>query len=63
MHIGHNLVNLSGFLLPLLLAAALFNMIDIFIVILAVSNMAILAISLIRILRMAREREFAEAGK
>ena len=63
LHIGHNLVNLSGFLLPLLLAAALLNMIDIFIVILAASNMSILTISLIRILRMARECESAEASK
>ena len=63
LHIGHNLVNLSGFLLPLMLAAALLNMIDIFIVILAASNMSILAISLIRILRMARECESAEASK
>jgi phosphatidylglycerophosphate synthase len=66
LHAGHNLVNLSGFLLPLLFAAALLNMIDIFIVLLAVANMSILVISLIRILRLAREcesAESAEAGK
>ena len=63
LYTGHNLVNLSGLLLPLLLASALLNMIDIFIVLLAVANMSILVISLIRILGMAAECESTEASK
>jgi len=61
MHLGHNLVNLSGFLLPLLLAAAVYELIDAFIILMAFANTAILLITLKRILRLAKERQSSHA--
>jgi phosphatidylglycerophosphate synthase len=61
MHLGHNLVNLSGFLLPLLLAAAIFELIDAFIILMALANTGILFITLKRILRIAKERDSSHA--
>jgi len=59
--LGHNLVNLSGLLLPLLLLAAIFGRTDIFIILLALANLSILAITLRRILRLAKKRDSSEA--
>ena len=62
MHLGHNLVNLSGFLLPLLLMAAIFELIDAFLILMAFANTAILLITLKRIIRLAKERDSSDAG-
>ena len=57
LHLGHNLVNLSGLLLPLLLAAAVLDGIDVFILLLALANSAILVITLARIVRLAKKQD------
>lgn len=63
LHIGHNLVNLSGLLLPVFLLAVVFRLTDVFLVFVAFANTSILAITLHRVLRIAKEQDdmdFAE---
>lgn len=55
LHLGHNFVNLSGFLLPVFLIAAVFRLLDIFLIFIALANMLILMITLFRVLRVANE--------
>ncbi len=55
MHLGHNLVNLSGLLLPAFFLAAAFRLLDVFLILLAIANTLIVAITLLRVLRLARE--------
>jgi phosphatidylglycerophosphate synthase len=47
---GNNLLNISGLLLPLLLAAVLLRLLDVFVLVSAVGNTGILALALRRIL-------------
>lgn len=55
LHLGHNLVNLSGLLLPAFFLAAVFRLLDVFLVFMAIANTAIVAITLRRVLRLAKE--------
>jgi phosphatidylglycerophosphate synthase len=61
LHLGHNFVNLSGFLLPYLLITAVLDRIDLFIIPLAFANLSILAITLVRILRLAKKHDASES--
>ena len=55
LNLGHNLVNLSGLLLPAFLVAAAFRLLDVFLIGVAIANTSIVAITLFRLLRLARE--------
>lgn len=57
LHFGHNLVNLSGLLLPVFLLATAFRLLDVFLVFVAIANTSILAITLLRVLRLAKEQD------
>lgn len=57
LHLGHNLVNLSGLLLPAFLLAAAFRLLDVFLIFMAIANTSILAITLIRVLKLAKEQD------
>lgn len=60
MQIGHNLLNLSGLLLPAFLLAAALKLIDVFLVFVAIANMSILVITLFRVFGMAKEQDALE---
>lgn len=51
LEIGNNLFNLSGVLLPFLLLSIVIGIVDLFLILTALSNTALLAISLRRIIR------------
>ena len=53
--VGHNLVNLSGLLLPLFVIAALFRLVDVFLIFVAIANTLIVLITLFRVLKNAKE--------
>jgi phosphatidylglycerophosphate synthase len=55
LNLGHNLVNLSGLLLPVFFLAAAFRLLDVFLIFVAIANMSIVAITLLRVLRRAKE--------
>ena len=54
-NLGHNLVNLSGLLLPAFFLAAAFRLLDVFLIFVAIANTSIVAITLFRVLRLAKE--------
>jgi len=54
LNLGHNLVNLSGLLLPVFLFAAAFRLLDAFLIFIAFANTSIVAITLVRVLRLAK---------
>jgi len=55
LHLGHNLVNLSGLMLPAFFIAAAFRLLDVFLIFVAIANTLIVAITLSRVLRGAKE--------
>lgn len=57
MYLGHNLVNLSGLLLPAFLIAAALRLLDVFLILVAIANVLILGITLYRLLRIARTQD------
>lgn len=63
VNFGHNLVNLSGLLLPVFLFAAVFRLLDAFLIFVALANISIVAITLVRLLRLAKNldvKDYAE---
>lgn len=63
LHMGHNLVNLSGLLLPTFLLAAAFRLLDVFLIFVAIANTSILAITLFRVLRLAKEQDALDCAE
>ena len=61
--LGHNLVNLSGLLLPVLLVAAILQLVDVLLIILAAANSMILIFVLARVLRMAKDYDAADPSE
>ena len=57
--LGHNLVNVSGMLLPLLLVAAIWRWLDLLLIFLAAANTMILVVVLARVLRTAMNHELS----
>lgn len=57
LQIGHNLLNLSGLLLPAFLLAAALRLLDVFLIFVAIANMAILLITLSRVLGIAKKQD------
>lgn len=60
LNLGHNLVNLSGLLLPVFFLAAAFRLLDVFLIFVAIANTSILAITLLRVLRLAKEQDVVD---
>jgi phosphatidylglycerophosphate synthase len=55
LNLGHNLVNLSGLLLPVFFLAAAFRLLDVFLIFVAIANTSVVAITLFRVLTLAKE--------
>jgi len=62
-NLGHNLVNLSGLLLPTFFLAAAFRLLDVFLIFVAIANMSIVAITLLRVLRLAKELDAQDVAE
>lgn len=56
-HLGHNLVNFSGLLLPAFLLAAALRCLDVLLILVTIANTSILVITLYRVLRLAKEQD------
>jgi phosphatidylglycerophosphate synthase len=62
LRIGHNLINLSGLLLPVFFLAALFRVLDVFLFAVAAANSLILVITTIRLLKRGARADCAMSG-
>ena len=54
LSVGHNLFNLSGFLLPMFFLAVAFRLLDVFLITVAIANILIVVVSLFRVLERAK---------